>query len=87
MRARRTTMGRFRPTGRALRLLVVTFLAVSATGAAAAPEADAVAAPATQASPHAAARAASAVEALGIAGTAWAVDQRNGTLRVHADST
>ncbi|RZB19499.1 serine protease [Streptomyces sp. F001] len=87
MRARRTTMGRFRPTARALSLLVVTFLAVSATGAAAAPEADAVTAPATQASPHAAARAASAVEALGIAGTAWAVDQRSGTLRVHADST
>jgi streptogrisin B len=64
-----------------LSLLVVTALAVSDTGAAAAPTADA--APAT----GSVSGVASAVEALGIAGTTWAVDERTGKLRVLADST
>ncbi|MGV9451621.1 S1 family peptidase [Streptomyces sp. NPDC003635] len=75
MTARRTTKGRLGPTARLLSLLVVAVLAVSGTSA--------VAAPAEQT----ATRAASAVESLGIAGTSWAVDQRTGTLRVHADAT
>ncbi|MGN9758592.1 S1 family peptidase [Streptomyces sp. SD31] len=62
-------------------MLVVTALAVSDTGAAAAPTADA--APAN----GSVSGVASAVEALGIAGTTWAVDDRTGKLRVLADST
>ncbi|MDT9695294.1 S1 family peptidase [Streptomyces sp. P17] len=77
MRARRTTRGRFRSTAGALSLLVAAVLALPGTGSAAA--AEAVTTRATEA--------ATAVETLGIAGTAWAVDQRTGTLRVHADSS
>jgi streptogrisin B len=67
-------MGRLRSTACALGLLVGAALTVSGTGTA-------------QAAPHSLAGAASAVEALDIAGTAWAEDQRTGTLRIHADST
>ncbi|WP_328868870.1 S1 family peptidase [Streptomyces sp. NBC_00287] len=77
MRARRTAMGRFRSTAGVLSLLVVAVLVLSGTGSAATD--DVVT--------SRAAAAASSVEALGIAGTAWAVDQRTGTLRVHADSS
>ncbi|MGW0598831.1 S1 family peptidase [Streptomyces sp. NPDC002776] len=74
MRTRRTAMGRLRSTACALSLLVGAALTVSGTGTA-------------QAAPTAPARAASAVAALDIAGTAWAEDQRTGTLRIHADAT
>ncbi|KUN91440.1 S1 family peptidase [Streptomyces caeruleatus] len=62
-------------------LVVAAALAMSDTSAAAAPTADA--------GPSAAsvAGAASAVESLGVAGTAWTVDERTGKLRVLADST
>ncbi|WP_369243060.1 S1 family peptidase [Streptomyces sp. R21] len=62
-------------------MFVVTALAVSDTGAAAAPT--------TAAAPSTASvsGAASAVESLGIAGTSWAVDEHTGQLRVLADST
>ncbi|MET7730217.1 S1 family peptidase [Streptomyces sp. NPDC005402] len=62
-------------------LLMVTALAVSGTGAAAAPRAGSAPSAASLSG------AASAVGLLGIAGTAWAVDERTGTLRVSADST
>ncbi|MFI9766158.1 S1 family peptidase [Streptomyces sp. NPDC052415] len=67
-------MGRLRSTACALSLLVGAALTGSGTGTA-------------QAAPPTLAGAASAVEALDIAGTAWAEDQRTGTLRIHADST
>jgi len=81
MRARRTTLRRSRLIAPALSLLVVTALALSGTGAAAAPTADA--APTTAS----VSGVASAVESLGIAGTTWTVDERSGKLRVLADST
>ncbi|MFJ8531826.1 S1 family peptidase [Streptomyces sp. NPDC093591] len=62
-------------------MLTVTALAVTGTGAAAAPTADAAPAAASVSG------VASAVEALGISGTTWAVDERTGKLRVLADST
>jgi streptogrisin B len=64
-----------------LSLLVVTALAVSDTGAAAAPAARS--APSTAS----VSGAASAVASLDIAGTTWTVDERTGKLRVSADST
>jgi len=64
-----------------LSLLVVTVLAVSDTGASAAPTVDA--APSTSSVTGVT----SAVESLGIAGTTWAVDERTGSLQVLADST
>lgn len=81
MRARRTTARRPRLIASVVSLLVVTALSVSDAGA--------VAAPAAGAAPSAAtvSGAASAVESLGIAGTAWAVDERTGKLRVRADAT
>ncbi|MCF1599478.1 S1 family peptidase [Streptomyces muensis] len=65
----------------ALSLLVAAALALSDTSATAAPAPDAVPSAASVAG------AASAVESLGIAGTAWAVDERTGKLRILADST
>jgi streptogrisin B len=64
-----------------LSLLIVTALAVSDTGASAAPTVGA--APSTASVTGAT----SAVESLAIAGTAWAVDERTGKLRVLADTT
>ncbi|CCK25052.1 Streptogrisin-B [Streptomyces davaonensis JCM 4913] len=74
MSVRRTSLGRFRSAACVLSLVVGAVLGLSGTGSAVGP----VAGPA---------RAASAVEALGIAGTAWGVDQRTGTLRVDVDSS
>ena len=81
IRARRTNVRRPRLIASVLSLLVVTALAVSDTGAAAAPTAGAA-----PSSPSVSG-VASAVESLGIAGTSWAVDERTGKLRVLADST
>ncbi|WP_069762483.1 S1 family peptidase [Streptomyces sp. LUP47B] len=81
IRARRTGARRPRLIASVVSLLVVTALAMSGTGAAAAPEADATPAAASVSG------AVSAVESLGIAGTTWAVDERTGKLRVRADST
>ncbi|MEU9166290.1 S1 family peptidase [Streptomyces sp. NPDC048420] len=81
IRTRLTTVRRPRLVASVLSLLVVTALAVSDAGAAAAPT--------NTAAPSSAsvARAASAVDSLGIAGTSWAVDESTGKLRVHADAT
>ncbi|MFE0678258.1 S1 family peptidase [Streptomyces sp. NPDC058867] len=77
MRARRSRTARFRSVTCALSLLTAAVLALPGTGAAAATP-----------PPHTAPRTASAaVEALDIAGTSWAVDDRTGTLRVQADAT
>lgn len=81
IRARRTGIRRPRVIASVLSLLVVTALAVSDTGAAAAPTADATPSTASVSG------ASSAVESLGVAGTTWAVDERTGKLRVLADST
>ncbi|MER6288650.1 S1 family peptidase [Streptomyces sviceus] len=80
-RARRTDIRRPRLIASVVSLLVVTALAVSDTGAAAAPP--------TGSAPSTASvsGAASAVASLGIAGTTWTVDGRTGKLRVSADST
>ncbi|MER6672637.1 S1 family peptidase [Streptomyces sp. NPDC000983] len=75
MRARRSTTARFRSVTCALSLLAAAVLALPGTSSAATPP------------PYTTARAASAVEALDIAGTAWAVDADTGTLRVRADAT
>ncbi|MFI6622173.1 S1 family peptidase [Streptomyces sp. NPDC050528] len=81
MRAPRTTIRRSRLIASVVSLLVVSALAVSDTGASAAPT--------VGAAPSAASvtGATSAVESLAIAGTAWAVDGRTGKLRVLADAT
>ncbi|MEU0945312.1 S1 family peptidase [Streptomyces canus] len=80
-RARRTDIRRPRLIASVMSLLVVTALAVSDIGAAAAPP--------TGSAPSTASvsGAASAVASLGVAGTTWAVDGRTGKLRVSADST
>lgn len=79
-RTRRTSVRRPRLIASVLSLLVMTAPAVSDV---------ATAAPANRAAPSAASVAGvtSAVESLGIAGTSWAVDERTGKLRVHADAT
>ncbi|MFJ4935014.1 S1 family peptidase [Streptomyces pseudovenezuelae] len=79
--ARRTDIRRPRLIASVLSLLVVTAVAVSGTGAAAAPPAGSAPSTVTVSST------ASAVAALGVAGTSWAVDRRTGQLRVSADST
>jgi streptogrisin B len=81
MRAPRTTIGRSRLIASVLSLLVVTALAMSDTGASAAPTVSA--APSTASVTGVT----SAVESLAIAGTSWAVDERTGKLRVLADAT
>ncbi|WP_210583743.1 S1 family peptidase [Streptomyces sp. GESEQ-35] len=81
MRARRTTIRRSRLIAAVFSLLGVAALAASGTSAAAAPSAD------TAPSTASVAGVTSAVESLGVDGTAWAVDQRTGKLRVLADST
>ncbi|MGW3292240.1 S1 family peptidase [Streptomyces sp. NPDC001002] len=81
MRARRTTIGRSRLIASVLSLLVVTALAVSDTGASAAPTVGAASSAASVTG------ATSAVQSLGIAGTSWAVDEGTGKLRVLADAT
>ncbi|MFJ6086778.1 S1 family peptidase [Streptomyces sp. NPDC092369] len=81
MRAPRTTIGRSRLIASVLSLLVVTALAMSDTGASAAPTVGA--APSTASVTGAT----SAVESLAIAGTSWAVEERTGKLRVLADAT
>ncbi|MDO0930530.1 S1 family peptidase [Streptomyces sp. DG2A-72] len=80
MRARRTTIRRSRLLTSVLSLLGMAVLAVSGTSATAAPTAGAGASTASVSG------AASAVEALGIDGTAWTIDERTGKLRVVADS-
>ncbi|WP_217213642.1 S1 family peptidase [Streptomyces sp. AC550_RSS872] len=62
-------------------LFVASALALSDTSAAAAPTAGVTPSAASVSG------AASAVESLGIAGTAWTVDERTGKLRILADST
>lgn len=79
MTARRTTNRRSRPIAYALSLLGVAALTVSGTSATAAPTA--------RPAPSSLSASASAVASLGIDGTAWAVDERSGKLRVLADST
>ncbi|MFJ7071359.1 S1 family peptidase [Streptomyces sp. NPDC098781] len=82
MTARRTTNGRSpvkRLTAYALSLLAAAALTVSGTSA--------TAAPAARPTTPSATGLASAVASLGIDGTAWAVDERGGRLRVLADST
>ncbi|MEV7342208.1 S1 family peptidase [Streptomyces sp. NPDC093544] len=81
MKARPTTFRRSRLIASGLSMLVAAALAVSGTNAAAAPPAGAAPSTATVSG------VASAVESLGIAGTAWTVDERTGKLRVLADST
>ncbi|MDH6217978.1 S1 family peptidase [Streptomyces pseudovenezuelae] len=81
MRAPRTTIRRSRTIASVLSLLIVTALAVSDTGASAAPKVGAAPSGASVTGVT------SAVESLGIAGTTWAVDERTGKLRVLADST
>ena len=81
MRAPRTAIGRSRMIASVLSLLVVTVLAVSDTGASAAPTVGAAPSAASVAGVT------SAVESLSIAGTTWAVDEHTGKLRVLADST
>ncbi|MGK3940707.1 S1 family peptidase [Streptomyces caeruleatus] len=80
IRARRTGTRRPRLIASLVSLLVGSALAVSGTGAAAAP--------AGGSAPSAASvsGAASALAALGVAGTTWAIDERTGRLRVLADS-
>ncbi|WP_369274212.1 S1 family peptidase [Streptomyces sp. R11] len=80
MTARRTTSRRSQLIAYVLSLLGVAALTVSGTSATAAP-ASRPPAPSSVSGP------ASAVTSLGIDGTAWAVDERSGTLRVLADST
>ncbi|MEU6353364.1 S1 family peptidase [Streptomyces sp. NPDC047072] len=70
---RRTARRRSTVVASVVSLLVGTALAVSSGGAAATPAASV-------------SGAAAALESLGIAGTAWAVDERTGKLRVLADS-
>ncbi|MFK4106342.1 S1 family peptidase [Streptomyces sp. NPDC019531] len=81
IRTRRTTVRRPRLFASVLSLLLASALVVAGTSAAAVPTG--AAAPSTAS----VAGVASAVESLGIAGTSWAVDERTGKLRVHADST
>ncbi|MFJ6387985.1 S1 family peptidase [Streptomyces sp. NPDC091972] len=80
-RTRRTGTRRPRLIAPVLGLLVGTALAVSGTGAAAAP--------AVRSTPSAGSvsDAAAAVDSLRIGGTSWTVDERSGRLRVSADST
>ncbi|MGW6733665.1 S1 family peptidase [Streptomyces sp. NPDC055013] len=80
MTARRTTNRRSQLIAYTLSLLGVAALTVSGTGATAASAAP----PPTRPS---ASGPASAITSLGIDGTAWAVDERSGTLRVLADAT
>ncbi|MFJ5262459.1 S1 family peptidase [Streptomyces sp. NPDC088387] len=89
MRARRTTKARSRLFASVLSLGVVAGLAVTGTTATAAPPTGTAAPRTAGAAPSAAsvARAATAVEALGIAGTSWTVDDGTGRLRVTADSS